>query len=168
VIEEERQAEARSRPFSAYLAQSTLAGIALAVILVLQDALANVAILTAIAASTFLVFVNPSGIMSQPRRLVGGHITGALVALPFSVVLYDAGLGLAGTAVLYEATAGAAVGFGILVMSLIDTEHGPAAGTILGLVLEPWSASAALLVVGSAFVLLAAKYLLRERLVDLI
>ena len=148
--------------------QSALAGATLAVILLLQDALANAAILTAIAASTFLVFVAPSNVMSQPRRLVGGHLTGALVALPLSLLLYESGLGLSETAIVYEVTAGAAVGLGILVMSLIDTEHGPAAGTILGLVLEPWSASAALLVVGSACVLVAAKHLLRERLVDLI
>ena len=60
------------------------------------------------------------------------------------------------------------VGLGILVMVLTDSEHPPAAGTALGLVIDDWSLSAVVLVMLGAFILSSIHLLLRPRLQNLL
>jgi CBS-domain-containing membrane protein len=55
----------------------------LSVALCLTEWLGNLAIVSAIAASAFLVFCLPAMPMSQPRRLLGGQIAALLGACRF-------------------------------------------------------------------------------------
>lgn len=152
-----------------YISQIALATLTLAVVLIFSDALANAAIVTAIASTTFLIFVNPGATMAEPRRIVGGHGVALVSALAFSVVLYTANLNelLAFTAVR-DAAYAVAVGTAMLLMAVTNTEHAPAAGTVLGLVIEPWSLQVALSVAAAAIALAYASVLLRRFLVDLV
>ena len=61
----------------------------------------------------------------------------------------------------------ASVGLSILFMVLTRTEHAPAAGTALGLVVGGWAPSAVLFVLLGAVMLSTAHTLLRSRLVNL-
>ena len=53
-------------------------------------------------------------------------------------------------------------------MVLTKTEHAPAAGTALGLIVGGWAPSAVFFVLLGAFMLSAANLLLRPRLVNLL
>ena len=59
------------------------------------------------------------------------------------------------------------VGLGILVMVVTDTEHPPAAGTALDLVIS-WSISAVVFIMVSALLLSAVRLALGKRMVNLI
>ena len=63
--------------------------------------------------------------------------------------------------------AAAAVGLSILIMVSINTEHPPAAGTVLGLVVEGWTLSAVFFVLLGAVMLSVVHGFLRPRLVNL-
>jgi hypothetical protein len=69
---------------------------------------------------------------------------------------------------LLNLVAALAVGAGILVMATTDTEHPPAAGTILGLVLGSHPLVSAALVVLAACLITTSRRLLRRWLIDLI
>jgi hypothetical protein len=152
-----------------YLAQTLLATLTLAVVLLLEDALANVAVITGIASSAVIVFVNPRTAMAHARRVIGGHVLAVLVALPISYLLYDSALSSELDAVVTRDIAAAiGVGITVLVMALFDMEHAPAAGTVLGLVLVPWEWEAALFVIVAAAILSAVRTTLGRRLIDMI
>ena len=151
------------------IAQSVLAAATLSVVLLFEDTLANVVIMTAVASSTCLVFVNPTSRMAQTQRLVGGHVTAAIVALAFSYLIYDSPLNdLSAHSTTKDIAEAATVGLAILVMCRTRTEHAPAAGTALGLVIAPWSFAAATAVVLTALALAAVRLVLRDWLVDLV
>jgi CBS-domain-containing membrane protein len=60
------------------------------------------------------------------------------------------------------------VGLSILLMVLTNTEHAPAAGTALGLVVGGWAPSAILFVLLGAVILSAVHMLLRPHLTNLL
>ena len=60
-----------------------------------------------------------------------------------------------------------AVGLSILIMVVFNTEHPPAAGTVLGLAVEGWALSPVLFVLLGAVMLSAAHAFLRPRLINL-
>jgi hypothetical protein len=152
-----------------YLAQVALATATLFVIFALQDAFSRPAILTAIASSAFIVFVNPTGVMAQPRRIVGGHGVAIAVAAAFSVLVHDLPFSTnLDHGIILDAFAALAVGATMLGMAITNTEHAPAAGTVLGLMLSPWSFKIAALVTISAFILAGVRARWRERLSDLV
>lgn len=70
--------------------------------------------------------------------------------------------------VVTDAAAAMAVGLGTLIMVATNTEHPPAAGTALGLVISPWSWSAIVFVLSSAIVLSVVWIALRPWLVNLL
>jgi CBS-domain-containing membrane protein len=152
-----------------YLLQTLLATACLAAVLIFEDALANAAIVTAIASSAFLLFVNPGSTMAQPRRAVGGHLVALVVALVFSLILYESPVGdLSKAASFRDCWAALAVGTAILGMAVTNTEHAPAAGTVLGLVIEPWSIRVAGTVAVAVIALAFIQAALRRKLIDLV
>ena len=60
------------------------------------------------------------------------------------------------------------VGLLILVMAITDTEHPPAAGTVLGMATRPWELKTTAIIIGAVLLLAAIHYLLRSSLPDLI
>jgi CBS-domain-containing membrane protein len=151
-----------------YLAQAALATGTLAIVLIIEDALTNVALITAIAASAFLVFIGPNVRLAAPRRLMGGHFVGCCVGLAGALVLSLVRADVSNAILARNLIAAMAVGVGIVVMGATDTEHPPAAGTVLGLVLGADAIENALLVMLAIGLINAARALLRRWLADLL
>jgi CBS domain-containing membrane protein len=84
-------------------------------------------------------------------------------------VLYQAFAGLAADhAIVRDAASAFAVGAAILAMAITDTEHAPAAGTALGLVIRPGQLEAGPPIILAALILALVKVLLGDRLRDLV
>ena len=153
-----------------YFIQAAVAGGILFLVLAAETALVNGAVLAAIASTAFVLMVTPHSIVATPRHVLGGHAVCALVGSVAALLLATAaGEALAEEfGLLTEAAAALAVGSGIVLMGLTDTEHPPAAGTALGLAIVEFDAAMLLVLVASVGVLIAAQQLLLPRLRDLV
>ncbi|HHE04885.1 MAG TPA: HPP family protein, partial [candidate division WOR-3 bacterium] len=60
------------------------------------------------------------------------------------------------------------VGISLFLMAITDTEHPPAAGMALGLVINTWDYNTLLFIVGAVVVMYSVKRILRPLMVDLI
>jgi CBS-domain-containing membrane protein len=151
-----------------YLVQAGLATGTLATVLLIEDVLSNAALITAIAASAFLVFIGPNERLASSRRIVGGHFVGCCVGLAGALVLSlveDQGTH---AGLLEHVVAAISVGAGIIAMGASNTEHPPAAGTVLGLALGEKALESALLVMLAVLVIVGVRMLLRRWLMDLL
>ena len=122
-----------------YLFQTGLATVALIIMLLVEDAVLNAAIVVAIASSTFIVFVVPNSVAATPRRVIGGHVVAVIVGAVGSGVLMIPALEAFAeqSRYLVDVVAALSVGLSILFMVATNTEHPPpAAGTALGLVIQ--------------------------------
>jgi CBS-domain-containing membrane protein len=151
-----------------YGLQCLLATASVLAVLIILDAIANAAIIASLGASTFIVFALPRSAQSRARVVVGGYLIGATVGTACH------GLGqiqvtdhLVAGKYIAIALAATSVGLSIFLMTITNTEHPPAAGAALGLVIQQWSCQAVLVVVVGAVVLCLAKRGLRSWLKDL-
>jgi len=157
-----------------YFLQCCLATIALILILIIGDTL-KTAIIVGIASSTFTIFVVPNSVAATPRKVIGGHLlaafTGTLIALilqspPLIQVIVE-------NRYLLDAAAALSVGVGIFLMVVTNTEHPPAAGTSLGLVIQccdpnigvDWPSIIFIMI--SATLLSGVRIALRDKMVNL-
>lgn len=151
-----------------YLIQSTLASSFLWVILLAQDIILSGAVVAAIAASVAIVFFAPHSAASNPRRIVGGHLSAVVVA--YAIV--GVGLLLPGStadAVWFVDLSGAmAVGLVVLLMSITNTEHAPGAATALGLTVRQTPGEAVLFIIAAAMVVAITRIVLGSKLQNLI
>ncbi len=134
-----------------------------------MDVLGGIGV-SAVAASTFLIFAIPTSEMATPRRLLGGYACGIasgvagnycihmLLRYDFLVANNDLYI-LAGSLALFIAT---------FTMVTFDFEHPPAAGLAVGLTLEHWDNHVLLVVGGSVVVLSLIRFLLRDHLINLL
>jgi CBS-domain-containing membrane protein len=151
-----------------YLLQAALAAVALAAVLAVESALSSAAVVTAVASSALIIFTVPHSRMSRPRRVLGGHAVAIVIGLLAAALLHE-GLGEPYETNLVTGIAAAlAVGVSMLVMAATDTEHPPAAGTVLGLTLAPDPLGSGLLVIAAAAALSAVRTLCRRWLIDLV
>ena len=151
-----------------YLGLCALAALALLAIMLVMDVVARAAIVVAIASSAFIVFVMPHGRVSTPRRVIRGHVVAVIVALGLALLYLTPVGGFAAESHLTsDLMAAAAVGLSILIMVVFNTEHPPAAGTVLGLAVEGWILSAVFFVLLGAVMLSVVHGVLRPRLVNL-
>jgi CBS-domain-containing membrane protein len=158
-----------------YFLQCCLATIALILILIIGDTL-KTAIIVGIASSTFTIFVVPNSVAATPRKVIGGHLlaafTGTLIALilqspPLIQVIVE-------NRYLLDAAAALSVGVGIFLMVVTNTEHPPAAGTSLGLVIQccdpnigvDWPSIIFIMI--SATLLSGVRIALRDKMVNLL
>lgn len=153
-----------------YLFQCGLVTASLIVILLVEDVLLRAAIVVAIASTAFIVFVVPHSVASTPRRVIGGHLVAVAVGSLLSAFLNTPGVDTLAEESRYlpEVTAALSVGLSTLLMVATDTEHPPAAGTALGLVIPGWSWGAVVFIVGGAVILSTMRIALRLRLVNLL
>ena len=153
-----------------YLFQSALTMLALLVILLVIDVVLQAAIVVAIASTAFIVFVAPHSNASSPRRVVGGHLVAVIVGTFFSATFLLPELGelVSTSQSARDLVAVLSVGLSMLIMALTDTEHPPAAGTALGLVITGWTPSAVLFVVLGSVTLSLIHLFLRPHLKNLL
>ena len=127
-------------------------------LLVFYSTIIDLIIVAAIGASTFTVFAMPKNITANPRNIIGGHmfaiIIGSLCILliPYIHVYFLSGM---------------AIAIVMFLMVITNTEHPPAAGTALGIVISAFSISYIIFVMGSAIMLSILKHLMDPWMIDL-
>jgi len=139
-----------------YLFQSFLAAFTLA-ILVLILGKDKTVVISAMGATSFIVFALPTTVSAQSRNVIGGHFVG----LVSGAIFYY-------TSLPYFIEYPCAVGIAILLMVALDVEHPPAAGTAMAVVINEVSLDVFIAITISAIVLSQCRYLLRNHLKDLI
>ena len=110
-----------------YIIQCGLAALALLIVLLVVDVVLQAAIVVAIAATAFIVFVAPHSMASTPRRVIGGHVVALIVGTAFSLLYLVPGFGehISGSHFATDVVAVLSVGLSILLMVLTNTEHPP-------------------------------------------
>lgn len=158
------------RRWRSYLFQCGLSTVALLVILLVEDVVLRAAIVVAIASTAFIVFVIPHSVASSPQRVIGGHVVAVIVGSIFSALLLIPELGELATdsKLILDAIAAVSVGTSIFLMVITNTEHPPAAGTTLGLVVGGWTFSAVVFILTGAVILSIVHMLLKPRLTNLL
>ena len=157
--------------FPNYILQSLLATIALTIILYFENIFTNTAVVASLGATTFIIFAMPKYTTAQPRRVIGGHIIGIIVGV---FCFYIASLAqnregfLLTQNILKILIPSLSVGLSIFVMVITNTEHPPAAGTALGIVVQGWSYSTIVIILITISLLSMTKYLLKPWLKDLV
>jgi CBS-domain-containing membrane protein len=139
-----------------YLLQSFLAAVVLS-ILVLILGKEKVVVISAMGATSFILFAMPKSISAQTKNVIGGH----LVGLASGAIFYF-------TSMPYFIEYPCAVGIAILLMVALDVEHPPAAGTALAVVIKEVSPDVIITIMASSVLLSQYKYMLRHHLKDLI
>ena len=158
------------RRWKNYLFQCGLSTLALLIIFLVVDVVLRAAIVVAIASTAFIVFVISHSAASSPQRVIGGQVVAVIVGTTFSALYLLPVLGelAEGSHIARDIFATISVGLSILLMVVTNTEHPPAAGTALGLVVEGWTPSAVLFVLLGVVMLSVVHMLLRLRLTNLL
>ena len=153
-----------------YIFQCGLATASLVVILLVEDAVFRAAIVVAVASTAFTIFVVPNSVAASPRRVIGGHVVAVIVGTALAFVLQIPALESASEEFRYirDIAAALSVGMSIFVMVVTNTEHPPAAGTALGLLIPGWTLSAVTFILLSALILSIIRLVLRPKLINLL
>lgn len=163
------------RPYlGAYAFQTALAAAALMFTLWAAELLpgldvARAVLISAMAATAFVLFIYPHSTQADPRHAVGGHAIAMAAAFPFAAFaggIADGGF-LEGGSLLFGAYAAAAVGAAILLMALAGAEHPPAAGTALAIVAHGFAWDLAAFVATAVLLMSAARLILKSRMHNL-
>ena len=151
-----------------YIFQCGLAALTVVLVLRFLDAVQQTAIIASIGASAFLVFAAPEAYSSRPRSLIGGYaagiLTGVLCALTGRILGVTASADWGNELVILG---GISVGLAIFGMSISDTEHPPAAGIALALVLNPWNVWTLAVISGAVLILTLVRILFGRLLYNL-
>jgi CBS-domain-containing membrane protein len=164
-----------------YIFQCTLAALLVFIILLAFDAMTNAVIIAALGSSVFIVFAMPEAQVSRPRFLIGGYIVSIAVAclchhLSLLSLHHLSLLSLwslmTWTSFIHESShvlfGAIAVGLAIFVMVITDTEHPPAAGLTLGLIVNEWSYMTIVVVFVGIILLSAIRFVLKPVLKNLL
>lgn len=139
-----------------YLLQSLLAVFTtILIILVLGED--KMVLISAIGATSFIVFGMPTSVAAQTRNVIGGHLTGFLSGL----LLFWCDL----PPVLDYSLV---VGIAFFLMVAMDVEHPPAAGTALAVAIHEVSLDAFVTIMISAVIVTQCRFYLRNYLKDLV
>lgn len=153
-----------------YLLQAALAALVMLGVLFLVDSIADAVLAAGLGSSAVIVFVHPNSSSAALRHLVGGHLLGLAVGALASFILFHSGWTPVADATHHwvaDMIAAVTLGVVILVMSLTDTEHPPAAATGLGFALQSLEYTLVLLFVAAVLMLAAGKVIFRRALRDL-
>ena len=159
----------KRKPFR-YIFQCFLAIIVMLIVLTFLDVLTHTAIIASLGATFFIVFTMPHSYLTKTRHVVGGYAVGILVGcLCHLLSSYTVTNLLFVTPRLSYIVFGAlAVGAAILTMVITDTEHAPAAGIALGLVLNRFDYLTIIFIFCTVICLSIIRKLLKPFLIDLI
>jgi len=153
-----------------YIFQCVLATFTILAVLIFLDILNETAIITALGASAFIVFTMPTQYSSDPRRLIGGYVVGLASGFIFYLIsTSEMGSNLIGNHTTSLVVFGSiAVGFAIFIMAVTNTEHAPAAGIALGLVINKWDYLTVIFIIIAIIWMICVKMILKRYLIDLI
>ncbi len=149
-----------------YFIQCLMATTAVMIILLTIDTMFKEVMIASFGATSFSVFAMPHNRTSRTRSVMGGYAIGItlgiLLRLLAGYVFAQSGLHW-----IFDVTGAAAVGFSLLVMTMTNCEHPPAAGLALGLVLQGYHTESLLIISASVMIILVIKHLLRHWLINL-
>lgn len=145
-----------------------MAAILLWIVLLAQDFLSNGAIVAAIASSVAIVFFVPHSVASSPFRIIGGHVSAVIAAYIVVAIALLFPESIAGATWFNDLVGAVAVGLVVLLMSISNTEHAPAAGTALGLGFDGAPGEAVLFILSAAVLVAMARIVLGPRLHNLL
>lgn len=126
---------------------------------------------SSLGASAFLAFVAHDTAMARARRLISGYAIGICVGVAGSYCLFLVGhctgfhCPTGQFDVLISAIAAAVT---MLLMVLLASEHPPAVGIAIGLVIRHWDFSLVVLIVATVLIIAITKGLLRSKLRNLL
>ncbi|MBN1521489.1 MAG: HPP family protein, partial [Candidatus Aureabacteria bacterium] len=153
-----------------YIFQCGLATFFFLTVLFFINALTHSAVIASLGATSFIVFTRPKWYSSTPRRLFGGYFVGMTVGIIcyflselsfFSSILTTFRM----SSIFWGAFA---VGLAIFIMVVTDTEHPPAAGVALGLVIGEWDILTVVFICCALLFMYLLKRLFYPLLIDLI
>lgn len=152
-----------------YVFQCGIAGAVIFSVLAAMDSAGqNKAISASLGSSAFVVFAAPRSYSAKLRSLLGGNIvgilTGALITLLLGVAFPHTAEGWTTARI---AAGAAAVSLSMFLMSITDTEHPPASGLALGIVLGSWYWSNLLVITAAVAFLGIVKGFFSSKLLDL-
>jgi CBS-domain-containing membrane protein len=155
-----------------YVLQCSLAAVGVLISLALLKSISNAAVIAALGASTFIVFVLPQTQSARARYLIGGYICGVAVGVFCYWLRHVIPLPQRFGAIpeFPQVVLGAAaVGLATFVMVVTNSEHPPAAGLSLGFVfLDEWRWMTPVAVLAAICVLCLTKRLLKRALHNLL
>lgn len=153
-----------------YVFQCVLATLTILAVLFFLDVLTETAIIASLGASAFIVFAIPNSYSSDTRRLIGGYIVGITVGIicfnisrMFPTINFFTHIET--SLIIFGAIS---VGIAIFIMAVTNTEHPPAAGISLGLVINPWSILTIIFILCAIIWLSGVRKILKPYLMDLI
>lgn len=155
--------------YKKYLFQCTLATLITFLILLLIDKISSLIIIASFGATTFIVFTVPYGRAAKPRNLLGGYVIGTVVGITFYYInwLISSKLLLTNSHIYWVISSALCVGLTSLLLVITDTEHPPAVGMALALVINDWSYLSVIITLSAVVSLSAAKEILRPYLINL-
>jgi len=153
-----------------YITQCFLASLTMLAVLIFLDVLNEAALITALGASAFIVFTMPTQYSSDPRRIIGGYSVGLFVGFIFYLISTSELNNIISenhtmTLVIFGSIA---VGFAIFIMAVTNTEHAPAAGIALGLVINKWDYLTIGFIIIAVIWFVGIQIVLKKHLMDLI
>lgn len=161
----------RFRRYShSYLIQAFLAAVTMLVILLFVDSLADAALAAGLGSSVVILFVHPSSPAAKARSVIGGHTLALLVGVGCSLLFFNSPLveSIGQSSIFSDVGLAASVGLVILIMAVTDTEHPPAAATVLGISMQPLDPFRVAVFIASIVLLAIIHFLLKSHLRDLI
>jgi len=152
-----------------YILQCFLATLTILAVLLFLDVLTETAIIAALGASAFIVFTMPKTYSSDMRRLLGGYIVGTSVGIMFHFISIskEAESIFANSSAPLILFGAMSVGIAIFIMAITNTEHAPAAGIALGLVINQWTFMTVLFILIAILWMASVKKLLKSYLMNL-
>ncbi|MTI66051.1 MAG: HPP family protein [Firmicutes bacterium] len=152
-----------------YVLQCSLATVTILIILLFLNLFTQASIIASLGATTFIVFAMPNSTTAQRRNLVGGYLVGIVIGILSNIVatLLISNFLTSTQNFIFILFGSISVGITILTMVITDTEHPPAVGMSLALVLNSWNYKTILFVFCSVILMSLVKRLLRSVLIDL-
>lgn len=155
--------------FLNYIFQSIFATVTLIIILYFENIFTSTAIVASLGATTFIIFAMPKYTTAQPRRVIGGHIVGILVGIfCFYIHLHLQRIIFSSSEILNIVIPAFSVGLAIFIMVITNTEHPPAAGTALGIMINGWTYSTLLVILFTTIILSLTRHLSKAWLKNLV
>lgn len=152
-----------------YIFQCTLAAAVTFIIFLFVDIISSMIILTSYGATTFIAFTMPRGYAARPRNIIGGYLVGSIVGIVIHglhIVFLNSNIFISSNLLLLISSA-LCVGVTSLILVITDTEHPPAVGMALGLIINSWSFLSILITLTAIITLTIIKEILKPHLIDL-
>jgi CBS-domain-containing membrane protein len=142
-----------------YVFQSLFAAFVTFIVLLFLN-LQDVVIIASIGSTAFIVFALPNSPAAKSRNIIGGYAVGLIGGSLCALIPHPSFLQ---SIIIYSL----AVGLSIFIMVITDTEHPPASGVALGVVIRGFSADVTIAVVTSAIILSLTHHYFKKYLKDL-